>query len=51
MTISISEAPAFIESIISFLRVAKEDSPAGNPVDTAAIGILSFKFFLACFTN
>ena len=45
MTISTSSAPLLIESIISCFLVLNEDNPAGKPVDSAAIGILSFNFF------
>ena len=44
---SISFAPALIESEISFLRAKKDDSPAGKPVETAATGIFPPKFFWA----
>ena len=45
ITMSISFAPAMIESEISFFRVKKDDNPAGNPVETAATGIFPPKFF------
>ena len=51
ITISISCAPSFMESLISFFLVEKDDKPAGKPVETAAIGISPFKFFFACFTR
>ena len=47
ITMSISFAPALIESEISFFRVKKDDNPAGKPVETAATGIFPPKFFWA----
>ena len=39
MTMSISCAPAATEASISAIRSGSGESPAGNPVDTAATGM------------